>query len=206
MDPTSSVPLDFGGPLSSTVHPLHDVQNVMSSDEMVAASGALRPAPLSILQPLFYERERTPLRSATPIRRESTQPVLDSHLPSPVAGPSRTASQRRLWQALERMNSDLGSEFGGSDAVIYGGSERGEGSFMYDDQEEPESDGEEEDWRSVEVEDVEMDDDEEGLSDLSESVSEDEEDSADEEGSGSDEEGSCCEVRFVLWLFVWLDG
>ncbi|KAI1798401.1 hypothetical protein LXA43DRAFT_28016 [Ganoderma leucocontextum] len=146
---------------SLDLRPLHDVQNVVSHDDM-AANGAFRQPPFAHLHD---DEENTPFRPATLIRRESTHKVLD--LSWPTAGPSRSASQR-LARELERMTSDFGSEFDGEDAVIYGGSVRGEGSFVSDSHGEDED--EEIDAESSCSEDtVMMDCDDDSASDTSES-------------------------------------
>ncbi|PIL27338.1 hypothetical protein GSI_10485 [Ganoderma sinense ZZ0214-1] len=93
--------------------------------------GAEQPA--SPLRALFYDDEESVPPAG--IRRESTLEVLD-RASLPTAGPSRTASQTRTWWALQRMDSSFGSEFGGSDAVVYGCSERDEGSILSEDEDE----------------------------------------------------------------------
>ena len=82
---------DLDQPLD--VSPLHDVQNLVTHDEVAPApNSAERPA--SALHDLFHQQENVP---SALIRRESTHLVLD--VSPPTVGPSRTSSQSPTWRA-----------------------------------------------------------------------------------------------------------
>ncbi|KAM5530105.1 hypothetical protein V8D89_016228 [Ganoderma adspersum] len=155
----------------------------------------IRRPPVSRSSAMLSEPDIVP--SLPPFRRADSRCFVD--LSSAVAGPSRTPFDRLLFEH-ECMTSDFGSEFGGSDAVFYGGSESRRSSMCCD------SDVEEGplDWDDEEMacdEDTAMSDcgyDSVSESDASGSQSEDEElvsdGEAEVEEDGHDGTVSCGEA------------